>query len=68
MQIFVAKNKDGNIRVFLDCPTRRGDCWVGTYFVNSVVQAQLENELKEVSTFTFESDPFTVELTANQNN
>lgn len=68
MQIHVAKNKDGNIRMFLDCPTRRGDYWVGTYFINSRVQAQLESELKEVSTFTFESDPFTVELTANPNN
>lgn len=43
--IYFGINKNGSLNMFINDPVRRGDYWVGDFYVNSVLQKQLEDAI-----------------------
>lgn len=53
--VYFGVNKDGSVNMFTNDPVRRGDYWFGDFFVNSVLQKQLEEAISSAK-LTWESD------------
>ena len=61
LKLYVAVSKSGLLMMFLDKPVRRGNTWVGEYYVDSVAQKEIE-EILENCNFTFDREPEYLEM------
>ena len=59
--INIAVSKSGLLMMFLDKPVRQGNTWTGRYYVNSVVQKEIEEIIKDCD-FTFDREPEYLEI------
>lgn len=61
LKLYIAVSKSGLLMMFLDKPVRKGDTWVGKYYVNSVAQKEIEEIIKNCD-FTFDREPEYLEM------
>lgn len=61
LKLYIAVSKNGLLMMFLDKPVRKGDTWVGKYYVNSVAQKEIEEIIKNCD-FTFDREPEYLEM------
>ena len=69
LEIWVAVNKNGDVRMFTDEPVRNNETgrWEGKHpFVNCILQVQFE-ELCTKSKITWEMEPNPFEINLDQN-
>lgn len=61
LKLHIAVSKSGLLMMFLDKPVRKCNTWVGTYYVNSIAQKEIE-EIIQNCNFTFEREPEYLEM------
>lgn len=61
LKLYIAVSKSRLLMMFLDKPVRQGNTWVGRYYVNSVVQKEIEEIIKNCD-FTFDREPEYLEM------
>lgn len=61
LKLYIAVSKRGLLMMFLDKPVRQGNTWVGRYYINSIVQKEIE-EMIEGCNFTFDREPEYIEM------
>ena len=61
LKLYIAVSKSGLLMMFLDKPIRKGNTWVGKYYVNSVAQKEIEEIIKNCD-FTFDREPEYLEM------
>ena len=61
LKLYIAVSKSGLLMMFLDKPVRKGNTWVGKYYVNSVAQKEIEEIIKTCD-FTFDREPEYLEM------
>lgn len=61
LKLYIAVSKSGLLMMFLDKPVRKGDTWVGKYYVNSIAQKEIEEIIKNCD-FTFDREPEYLEM------
>lgn len=61
LKLYIAVSKSGLLMMFLNKPVRKGNTWVGKYYVNSVAQKEIEEIIKNCD-FTFDREPEYLEM------
>ena len=61
LKLYIAVSRSGLLMMFLDKPIRKGNTWVGKYYVNSVAQKEIEEIIKNCD-FTFDREPEYLEM------
>ena len=61
LKLYIAVSKSGLLMMFLDKPVRKGNTWVGKYYVKSVAQKEIEEIIKNCD-FTFDREPEYLEM------
>ena len=61
LKLYIAVSKSGLLMMFLDKPVRQGNTWAGRYYVNSIVQKEIEEIIKNCD-FTFDREPEYLEM------
>ena len=61
LKLYIAVSKSGLLMMFLDKPVRQGNTWVGKHYVNSAVQKEIEEIIKNCD-FTFDREPEYLEM------
>ena len=61
LKLYISVSKSGLLMMFLDKPVRQGNTWTGRYYVNSIVQKEIEEIIKDCD-FTFDREPEYLEM------